>query len=507
VSDAIRLENLQIIARPRQHWQALDLGVLIARRWYGLLLASWLSLAAPLFVVLWVLIPDRPILAIFIVWWFKPIYERIPLLILSTAIFGATPTLKEALRNWRAAIGPGIGHALTYRRLSPARSFEAPVWVLEGLSGPARQKRFAILQARAGSGAMWLTVLGVHVEAFLVLGLITGVYLFIPSSVEIDWWALLVSGSQGEQDWLVNLLYFMAMAAVAPVYVGAGFALYLNRRIELEAWDIELGFRRLAQRASSAVVLVAFVSLFVSGAELHAQEYPDDLAGEGPEPMMEVLSPQRQSSRDEIYDVLAGPDFNEQRVVSVPKFLQDFFETEERPPPAEDLSWLAEVLRFLAQIAEVLLWAGVIALILWLVYRSRLLEGVARLQRNRPRERPREIMGLAVSEESLPANVVEAALALWREGAQRQALGLIYRAALGALIDRFHCELGAADTEGECLEKARAVLPDAGIGYLQKLTRAWQLAAYAHSLPDDSQFAELCHAWAPVFEDSESDEP
>jgi hypothetical protein len=36
----VRLENLQIVARPRQHWEALDLGVLIARRWYPLLLAS-----------------------------------------------------------------------------------------------------------------------------------------------------------------------------------------------------------------------------------------------------------------------------------------------------------------------------------------------------------------------------------------------------------------------------------------------------------------------------------
>jgi hypothetical protein len=31
---------------------------------------------------------------------------------------------------------------------------------------------------------------------------------------------------------------------VEPFYVGAGFTMYLNRRVELEAWDIEQEFRR-----------------------------------------------------------------------------------------------------------------------------------------------------------------------------------------------------------------------------------------------------------------------
>ena len=31
---------------------------------------------------------------------------------------------------------------------------------------------------------------------------------------------------------------------VEPFFVAAGFAMYLNRRVELEAWDIEQEFRR-----------------------------------------------------------------------------------------------------------------------------------------------------------------------------------------------------------------------------------------------------------------------
>jgi hypothetical protein len=32
------------------------------------------------------------------------------------------------------------------------------------------------------------------------------------------------------------------------LFAAGGFSTYLNRRILLEGWDIELGFRRLAQR-------------------------------------------------------------------------------------------------------------------------------------------------------------------------------------------------------------------------------------------------------------------
>ena len=38
--------------------------------------------------------------------------------------------------------------------------------------------------------------------------------------------------------------YVLAVLFLEPFYVGAGFGMYLNRRAELEAWDIEQEFRR-----------------------------------------------------------------------------------------------------------------------------------------------------------------------------------------------------------------------------------------------------------------------
>ena len=57
----------------------------------------------------------------------------------------------------------------------------------------------------------------------------------------------------------------------APLYGGGGFALYLNRRSELEGWDIELSFRNLADRLATGTpkVLAGFALVaMVLGATL-----------------------------------------------------------------------------------------------------------------------------------------------------------------------------------------------------------------------------------------------
>ena len=49
-----------------------------------------------------------------------------------------------------------------------------------------------------------------------------------------------------------NVVAFVADTVIEPYFVGAGFSLYLNRRSELEGWDLEVEFRRMAQRHAGA---------------------------------------------------------------------------------------------------------------------------------------------------------------------------------------------------------------------------------------------------------------
>jgi hypothetical protein len=45
-----------------------------------------------------------------------------------------------------------------------------------------------------------------------------------------------------------TLAYAAAVLFLEPFYVASGFAMYLNRRAELEAWDLEQEFRRAFSR-------------------------------------------------------------------------------------------------------------------------------------------------------------------------------------------------------------------------------------------------------------------
>jgi hypothetical protein len=43
---------------------------------------------------------------------------------------------------------------------------------------------------------------------------------------------------------VATLAYALVVLFIEPFYVAAGFGMYINRRAELEAWDIEQEFRR-----------------------------------------------------------------------------------------------------------------------------------------------------------------------------------------------------------------------------------------------------------------------
>src|SRR3546814_1462264 len=75
---------------------------------------------------------DRIWIAWLAMWWLKPLFDRIPLFVLSRAVFGETPTTRQTLAaqrswGWRAM----RGHLL-WRRISLVRALSLPVDLLEG---------------------------------------------------------------------------------------------------------------------------------------------------------------------------------------------------------------------------------------------------------------------------------------------------------------------------------------------------------------------------------------
>jgi len=233
-----RVEYADDVVEP---WRYADLGLEAVRRspvrFYGAWLVGGLTVAA-LTVLLWW---DSPGLAGFALWWFKPLYERLPAwLYWRSTLEKGPPNLASARSAWRVA-SRGLLAMLTYRRLAPRRSFDAAMDVVEGLRGSARRGRVLVLHRADADPAVWLTIVGVHIEAFLTTAAILELSWFVLGPLIFDIGALVAASIDPIFEWQANLLYFVAIAIVGPVYAAGGAALYLRRCDGLTSGRIEGG--------------------------------------------------------------------------------------------------------------------------------------------------------------------------------------------------------------------------------------------------------------------------
>ena len=509
----MRLSDATVVIRPRTTWEAMDLGVLLSQRHRRLLMTSWAIVTLPVFALLTLLLWDSPSLAAFIFWWLKPAFERLPLYILSKAMFGETPTLKQALRQWPRLLKPQLLASLTWRRLSLSRSFLMPVVQLEGLSGQARQQRLQVLLQRDGGAARWLTIIGVHLESALWVGLMVLFYLFLPQQVELDWsWQTLLSAATQDWRWLehlTNVFYVLVLVVWEPIYVACGFSLYLNRRTVLEAWDIELVFRRLRQRLSSTAVALLLAAFLLMPAAQTVWAAEPAISPDSPRLLDQPLT--SQASRDSIKAILDQPPFKNKETVTRYRFGGEDKPAAETPDDGKAPEWLKALLKLLdnqrfgalAALIEVLLWGtviGVISLLIWR-YRDWLQAFVSRrprLPRKVARPLPQQAFGLDLNRETLPADIAASAESLWQTN-PREALGLLYRALLSHLLHDYNMALKPADTEGEVLERVEHLQQPALLTFSKKLTGHWQNMAYGHRLPPAQVQQELCDGWRALF--------
>lgn len=510
----MRLSDASVVIRPRSAWEAMDLGVLLSQRHRRLLMTSWAIVSLPVFALLSLLLWESPSLAILLFWWLKPAFERLPLFILSKALFGETPTLGQALKQWPRLLKPQLLASLTWRRLSMSRSFTLPVVQLEGLSADARQQRLAVLLQKNAGAARWLTLIGMHLEGALWIGLMVLFYLLLPQQVEVDWsWQSLMIAAQ--QDWLwlehlTNVFYALVLVIWEPIYVACGFSLYLNRRTELEAWDIELVFRRLRQRLTgvSTLLLLAGLLFLAPTQPLWAAAPSSSAAGpETPRLLQQPLT--SKASRDSIQAILDKPPFKNQESVTRYRFGDE--QAQKKDAKGKPPGWLKNLLESLgkdrfggvAQGLEILLWGLLLAALGWLIWRYRdwLQAFVSRRplpRKKRPAAMPQQLFGLEVSSETLPADVAARAAELWASQ-PREALGLLYRALLSRLLEDYHLPLGVADTEGQVLERIKVLQQPQLEAFSISLTRHWQNMAYGHQVPGADLQPQLCGAWRSLF--------
>lgn len=233
------LSQLQIKARQRSPWEAVDLGFVVARNWYKPLFVVWVIPPFVLFFILNVAFWDTPWIASVVVWWLKPLFDRLPLHIASRRLFGGDVTVSATLKGMLGIFREQWFASLTWRRFSPSRSHDLAITCLEKLNGEQRRRRISVMHITSGSPAMWLTILCYHLEIAIACAIFVAFLLFVPENTDVQILPWIAEGSLWFQR-IFNFLYLIAAALIAPFYCMSGFMLYISRRIDLEAWDLEI---------------------------------------------------------------------------------------------------------------------------------------------------------------------------------------------------------------------------------------------------------------------------
>jgi hypothetical protein len=487
------LERVTVALRPRGNFEAIDLGFRMALTWWRPVWGVWLVLFLPVAIALHLALPDEPFWAAFALMWLKPLFDRFVLHVISRRVFGTEAGVFAALAAWREVLTPGLFADLTWRRLfAPVRSFVLPVTQLERSTGAVARRRRQVLGNRTSGHAfaLWFACLCFELVVFLGLAFLVGVMLQ-PGDTGGEteaaayeawtWW------THFDSVW-----YVLAVSLIEPFFVAAGFALYLNRRVGLEAWDVELALRRLERRLSAGATgtlaaLVLTVTLVFGGTPVHADDgqpvntVPAKASAAPPD------APRDSEARRIARELFADPVFGDTRERTRWR-LRERDEGENAPL---DLPWLETLVEAIAKLIQFLGWLGIAAIVIAIVVV--IARWYARGERTRapPRAPPAELFGLAIAPESLPADIEAAALAACRDGDARLALSLIYRGALSVLVHGRGIRIAAGAVEADVLRAARGVLTAGSAAWFAQVLDQWIAVAWARQVPDLGRITAL----------------
>ena len=180
----MKLDRLQAVLRERTSFEAIDLGFSMFRRWAKLVYKSWVLAILPWYIVVWAVLHAYPFWAFMLLWWLKPLWDRVPLHILSRALFDDSPGTKETLKALPGLWRKDLVHSLLIYRFDPARSFFLPVLRLEGGESQMRARRRAVLMRTMGGPATWLTLVCLCLDLAAFFGVLGLILLMLPEVPE-----------------------------------------------------------------------------------------------------------------------------------------------------------------------------------------------------------------------------------------------------------------------------------------------------------------------------------
>ncbi len=499
----MNLDEVTVELRPRSDWEGAELGVRMIRRDAAAIYSAWFAVTLPLLLVplLMIWFQWLPALALIVYWWLEPIADGPILRIIARRLFGETA-------DWRAAVraAPSIAWAnrlflLTPYRFHFARSIAMPVTQLEGQHGAARRARSKTLNQRLMNHGTGLTIAYQHLVWALYLGALVLSFALIPApflegdglEAVADFW---IDDDRYAQ--LANLLFvYAAQTALEPWFVGAGFGLYVNCRTQLEAWDIEVAFRRMVlRRAATSVAAGALllVVLFAPFDPAVAQDEPPADAGHyESDPGFSGFY--AASDIDPAVErVFASEALGDTEEVTTWQTIQP--DEADEDSRSRFAGALAAISRFFGFIVEISLWLLLAGLALLLVLTSQRWLPLLRPPAAGKSERPRVQLAVgSVTPDSLPDDLPGTVQRLWADGDKRAALSLLYRGTVYAAVEGYGVRLPDSATEGACVDAVTRQTNDRQSDFFRRTVAAWSALAYGAIDPGDRVVQTLCDEW------------
>ena len=502
----MELERISVVLRPRVPREALDLGAAMLRANAHAVWSAWFAFTLPAFLLCNAVgvVLGVPWLGLVLIWWLKPMFDRVPLYVLSRAVFEQTPGWRETLRgqrqwSWRSTLA-----SLTWLRIDSHRALRLPLDLLEGAAAKQRSLRWKVLRRRIGGITSMLTYSCLQFELVLFLS----VWLFALLLIPHEWRPESLAGffrddiHHGSTPWMLGAagVAYLAMSVIEPLYVACGFALYLNRRTQLEAWDIELAFRRLRARLEGVGKVIGVLLLCggALGPPAHAGA-PASAASALVAPVaisIDKTFHQPPDNRDARFAAAAAHAYRDPRFGgehTVRRWMFKYLPKSDSTVHGVPFPLLG---RLLSGIFKALLWmllVGALGTLLWFAWRHR-----GRWAREPDEDAPMAPAGVQASidaEQPLPADLAGAARKLWQAQRRREALALLYRGCVEQTALLLQVPPSTEATEADWLRQATTIGDPLRAHQVIAIVRAWQFAAYAGRYPDDATIENLLSGW------------
>jgi len=501
----MNLDQITVQIRPRNQWEAIDIGFVVARNWFARLWLLYIATSLPFVIgivlVCLVLPGSEQKWSLILFWLCKPLYEPAMLLWTSRAVFGEELTTKKTIFESRKIISFKQMWSVWVYRLSPSRSFTFPILLLERLKGKKRRERSELL-SNGYETSIYLTAASFCVELVMTLSLLTVLFWFIPAELR---WLDFGDFVFRADSWITLAAYFFTCSVVAPFYTCGGFMLYISRRVELEAWDIEIGFKRIEQRfqerknnigkglACFLLLCLPIVAVLIAGTASTAS----------------AVEPDPESAKAAITQVLQQKDFG------VKKTVYRWVAKQEEEPEKDSnfLRMLEYLFKWLGGIGDMLtkhigavvrfaawIFAGCVLSFVLLRY-SQISQWLSWRMCSDPKafSPPSVMFGMDIRPESLPENIEATCKELLAKGEKRKVLSLLYRSSLSCLVNDLQLPIRLSYTEQECRNEVIKYRPEKESSYFSELTTIWLTTAYGHREPDTRLCKELVGQWQHHF--------